>query len=147
MLRGCPGVINSQTMGSAPPLECHSFHACPRAKLISTRKTISIFDLGEASHAQRCSSRTRLLRSRSHIRASKTPARDGPFVARGPELREQKARSSDRYSRTAENDFCQGVIGAGRSRLRFALASAWSCTVPLAVSQNRIVGVMGDCTN
>ena len=97
---------------SAPPLECHSFHSCPRAKLFSTRKTISIFDLGEASHAQRCSSRTRLLRSRSHIGASKTPARDGPFVARRRELREQKARSSDCYSRTAENDFCQGVMSA-----------------------------------
>jgi hypothetical protein len=121
-------------LGSAPPLECHSFHSCPRAKLISTRKTISIFDLGEASHAQCCSSRTRLLRSRSHIRASKTPARDGPFVARGRELREKKVRSSDGDSRTTENDFCQGVISAGRSRWRFALLSCLSTSAPAPCS-------------
>ncbi len=112
-------------LGSAPPLECHSFHSCPRAKLFSTRKTIFIFDLGEASHAQRCSSRTRLLRSRSHIRASKTPARDGPFVARGRELRGQKARSSDCHSRTAENDFCQGVMSMGGLHRRDMISSSW----------------------
>src|SRR5713226_2920557 len=89
-----------------------------KLNVTSPGQTISIFDVGEVSHAQRCSSRTRRLRSRSHIRASETPARDGPFVARGRELREQKARSSDCYSRTAENDFCQGVMSAGRSRWR-----------------------------
>ena len=64
-------------------------------------------------HVQRCSNRTRLLPNRSHIRTSKTPTRDGPFVARRRELREQKARSSDCCSRTAKNDFCEGVMSAG----------------------------------
>ncbi len=109
-----------------PPLECHSFHYCARARLTSTRKTNSIFDVGEACHAQVCSSRKRRIRRRSHIRASKTAARDGPFIARGRELREQKARSSDCYSRIAENDSYQGVMSAGRSPRRVALASAWS---------------------
>jgi hypothetical protein len=36
----------------------------------------------------------------------------------------KKARSSDCYSRTAENDFCNGVMSAGRSYWRVALASA-----------------------
>jgi len=39
-------------LGSAPPLECHSFHSCPRAKLIFTRKTISIFSLGDSLSEQ-----------------------------------------------------------------------------------------------
>src|ERR1019366_7266724 len=71
-----------------------------------------------------CSSRTRRLRSRSHLRASKTPARDGPCVATRRELREQKARSSGCYSRAAEDDFCQRAVSAGRSLQRVALPSA-----------------------
>src|SRR5712692_2339023 len=80
------------------------------------------YSISVRHHAQRCSSRTRRLRSRSHTRASKTPARDGPFVSTRRELREQKTRPSGCYSRAAEDDFCQRAVNARRSLRRVPLS-------------------------
>src|SRR5712692_7943694 len=57
-----------------------------------------------------------------HTRASKTPARDGPFVSTRRELREQKTRPSGCYSRAAEDDFCQRAVNARRSLRRVPLS-------------------------
>ncbi|SRR5229473_3803663 len=47
-----------------------------------------------------------VLTTNSHTSASKTPARDGPFVSTRRELREQKTRPSGCYSRAAEDGSC-----------------------------------------